>query len=481
MKGRYKLIFFQLFFIVTLCGCNKLDFNVEEKIGSPRYNSIDIYGTWEVKSFELISKGEETEKLNKYVNSIVVLDGDICALNDQVCIKPEYKMKSVAAFDYVTDKYKIDPEKLGISSDRIEVVTVKSNNQVFYDFIQVDNNTIMVYLDGGILLLNKVSDAVDEELKMKLSESYSKAGVKNSFQEDSLLRSGVLLGIRSEQNNYRTIWLFSRNKEVKDIMETQQIFVPRAKGFWEIGFQRKEENNSKSIMYTREVKDFTVESSFTESNLLLQSGERKIIFVGNDYIGTEYNEGLQVIPMDNIALGKGINLSDIIKDNVHNALKLSTEALTASLDKEKVSKLDIEPKEDNFTLVRRNGHWIMKGRLDYSEAYEGKQYEDFDINLMVSPKLVNYDELLIPWSDIKEKVPAANDAFVSPNKDIAVLVVKEKLYIYSIEKGKLSMQPVEEVTLEMGDTIIMAEWARGEYAEKWDKTVKERFDKLKND
>ncbi len=82
--------------------------------------------------------------------------------------------------------------------------------------------------------LSKVSDKVEDE---KIAEHYysDKAMFRMaSIEEDDILRSGILIGLKSldlqnkedniEKWNYRTIWIRSYNKEIDTIYEMKDIF-----------------------------------------------------------------------------------------------------------------------------------------------------------------------------------------------------------------------------------------------------------------
>ena len=477
MKLKYKKLLFLILFTSILCSCSKIDFNVEDKISAPLYNHLNIYGTWKIEKYVNYGNIEaKTEVSNKYLDQLALFSRDSSVLGEQVCNNPEYKTRNVAAHDYFLAKYKLNPTSLGIHSDRLEIITITSNSQLFYEFVQIDDNNLLVYIEGNFLYMSKINNIIDRE-EVKNSEEYSsEIGSGSNIKEDTLLRSGVLLGVRSSDNSYRTLWIYSRNRDILEISEKEQLFIPRMKGFWEVGINQEEIGSS---IYVKELNEPVLEDITKVSGAAsIDKYQRKILFAGNDYIGTEVDSKLRVIPIDNVTLDRGINISDVVKENVQSALKLSKDALVTSLDKDKAQSLEEEVEENNFTLERRNGHWIMKGRLSYKEPEGEKSYEDFAINLMVPSKLINYDELYIPWNNIKAKNPAAIDAFVSPNKDIVILLTSEVLYIYSIDKGKISEQPIQKIFLKKGEVVIMAEWARGEYAEKWGKAVQQRFSKV---
>ncbi|NLV22733.1 MAG: hypothetical protein GXY49_12270, partial [Syntrophomonadaceae bacterium] len=112
--------------------------------------------------------------------------------------------------------------------------------------------------------------------------------------------------------------------------------------------------------------------------------------------------------------------------------------------------------------------WQLQGRVNYY-ASSAPATVDFNINFIPPANLVFYDTLYPGWQSIKDRVPNALDAVTSPNKDIAVVKTKSRLYIFSINGQQLNSSPLGEIPLQEGTTIIMAEWATGFYVDDWEK------------
>ncbi|GLC31007.1 hypothetical protein [Clostridium omnivorum] len=496
MKKKSWIVFIPVFFMLFLQGCKQIDADVEGKIAAPKVNTLYLNGSYNIESYKSVKDSEkEIKELRNYIGKKVFISEESAIFGDEVREDPQYKVKNVSARDFFLNKYKTSPNVLGISADKIEIISITSNDQLFYDFIRIDDKNLIVHIDAGFLYLKKYSNVVDSK-DINKSELKSEVSLSNAAnKEDKLLRSGVLIGLRSDDaaNNglpsYRTLWIASSNRELKPVLEMPQLFVPRTTGFWEVGSEQKS-LGGKSItsIYAKSVINLTKGESLVKTNELpLVNGIRSILFVGNDYIGTEFNikdkkiDKLQVLPVDNIKSGKGINISDVVSGNAKELLLRSSEVYLLSQSKDKVEKLEKEPKMDNFTLIRKNGHWAMVGRLNYSKPEENSIYDEFSINIATPAKLISYDELCVPWNQIKTRLPEAIDAYTSPNKDIAILYAQNYIYIYSIQSGVLSDKPLRKLKIQEGEKVIMAEWAIGEYSEKWDETVKNRAVKFRDE
>ena len=164
-----------------------------------------------------------------------------------------------------------------------------------------------------------------------------------------------------------------------------------------------------------------------------------------------------------------VKISDIMGET-------GREALIEGFNKEIVSSikdgskglLNFIPKEESFGLFRRNGLWILKGRVNYIKN-GNYMYEDFNIPAIPTQEIIRYDELCIPWKEIKNKRADAIDAFTSPNEDIAIVVTRNEILVYPIEENTIGNEPIGRIELKQGEKIVMAEWAIGRYPQLWEK------------
>jgi hypothetical protein len=85
--------------------------------------------------------------------------------------------------------------------------------------------------------------------------------------------------------------------------------------------------------------------------------------------------------------------------------------------------------------------------------------------------LLKYDSIYAPWSQIKQSIPQVKDIFSSPNKNMSIVVTDESLQVYPISGNTLEAAPIKEIKLKENETVIMAEWATGEYVEMWNDQV----------
>lgn len=472
---------FPLILILALCfltvGCNSIDFDIEDSINPPEYDDMAIQGSWKIEGFVSTlpeaKVGEiDTENINrKYLDKWAIFDDEVAAVVSVTCVNPQYKIIRTTADSLMQNKYRIDGSKLGLGKQDVSMVNVYADNQLFYEVIVTDSKKAYIYIDNGFLVLSKTSEKVDSVLKNKSLENAGSNVGSGQYEEDPLLRSGILLGIRTVDNTYRTVWIYSKNREINAVNDAKQLLVPRAKGFWRVGTIR--ENNIYAIYaepFGEENKTNKDIVEMLNGNLLRVNFDTQIQFIGNDYIGTESNGDFKVYPVDTLKNGEPVPLSLISNKIAENAIEKSAADYISSLKGEASQKILSKTDEKNFTLIRRNGHWVMRSRLNYKQPYQ-KKFQDFDLKLMVPTELISYDEMNIPWNDIKKKLPWTSDAFMSPNRDIVVLADKSSLSIYAIRNRTEIDRQLLKFQLSKGETIVMAEWSIGRFADLWDNFV----------
>ncbi len=474
-----KLIFRLIFTIISLsicilsAGCTSIDYDIEASIKPPAYDSTAVQGTWRIDRFISAIPENKTSQINfenlkiNYLDKWALFDSEVGAIGIDTCLKPEYRIIKTTANSFIQTKYRTDASKLGLAKQDITVVNITSENQIFYEVILTDDMRAYVYIDNGFLELSKISSEIDSKKK---EESLKNVGLninKGQYQEDMLLRSGVLLGIRKADNTYKTLWLYSKNREIISAGQGENLLVPRSKGFWRIS--TIDENNINAL-YAEPIGDNDKNQKIMEllnvNNILRINSSTKINFVGNDYIGTETEGELRVYPLDSMKNESEAAFYQVPMVQHENALEQLTTNYISTLKPETIAKLDQKVDSRNFTLIRRNGHWVLRSRLYYKEP-EADKFVDFDLKHMVPSGLIHYDEMDIPWNTIKTKLPWTTDAFMSPNKELIVLIDKSSLCVYTIQNKSTIGKQIFKMKLEKGESVVMAEWSIGRYAEIW--------------
>lgn len=496
-NNKWVLIFMIVISFISLylfTGCQNIDIGVADKIVAPKNFDIPISGKWEVKKYVLSPNSKLLESdAENLIGKTAEFTKDLVSFGDETCNNPSYKIKNVIVNDYLLYEYKISDNLLGISNKNVEIVMVSNSKNSFYNFIKVNDNEIIVYIEGVFYYLNKSSSTSND-----ITELNNKGkGVQNvKSNKENTVCAGLLLGLSYEKKStykipnakedeqmegaYRTLWISSNNKNLNDIYETSDLFVPRKTGFWKVGVKReiKDEYVQDNLFA------YPVESSMPNKKQFWNNGtgfiSKSILSVANNYISTEWNglgyfktsntlwrmDNLKVLSLDNIQEDNGFKISDVLGSNGKEALISSGINAFYSESKDRREKLQKVPKEDSFAAVRSEGHWILKGRLN-NENSINNEATDFTIDSNLSTKLFVYDDLKFNWSTIREKVPNASDAVTSPNKEFTIILSPNKLFVYILNDNKLSDTPIKEVSLNDGEKVVMVEWAVGDKVDIW--------------
>lgn len=491
MKKSY-LIIFLIALLGLLPSCSSGRLQIKDSIMAPENQLPSIEGKWIIENTvdSPYSRGVSDVK-ESLIGREVLFHKEAVVVDRDYVLEPTFKYKNVNIFDYLLYKYKTNPEYLDLTEEEGEVITVTSNNQFFYEFIKYSEDEMIFFDEDKFYFLRKSVDEISkEEIERYISIENNLMRISN-IEEVDILRSGVLLGIKTYDYDdinqvdnwiYKTIWIRTNNRNLSSIYELDSLLVPRKKGFWMVEVERNS-NNTNIVDEIKAVEKRKYPEEFFDNAGLfaLEFGPevdlasiepsiiKNILYVGNDYISVEemnlFNNrrALKTYPIDYIDNGKAIKISDILGDE---GLRTFVEGAQGVMKSDTTMFLD----EESFGLTRRNGYWIMKGRINYST--EGEElYKDFNIKTIPPKELVNYDELIIPWNKIKSKIPEAIDAFTSPNEDIIIVVTRNSLQIYSIEDNEISSKELGRVKLDSSDSIIMAEWSLGRYTTLWEEEV----------
>lgn len=318
----------------------------------------------------------------------------------------------------------------------------------------------------------------------------------SAFAEDS----GLLITLRSDTHNkgeavnqglkpamshyYRTLWIHPDGNSLKAI-EGDGIIVPRDDGFWKVYTKRITVRRwTEDLLYALPGKKNPPKpkvSEYTEET----GGFRDvgILFVGNNYISTEFNSegyskgaahpfhinGLTVFSFKNLT--KAVNISQILgKGANEKLLKDSLRYLQAHPNDK--DKLTDEGSPDSWGLVRRNGAWVLRGFIDYScEAARGN-FAHYDINMTPPPSLVSHDKLTPSWQTIKRNIPTTIDAFSSPDGSLLGVMTPKQLLLYRVKGNVDFTNPTLKIAMRELEFPVMIQWATGGYVKVWTEKIK---------
>ena len=486
----FKIVLILCFLFVTLTGCNS-ELYTSNRVMAPKNNKIPIEGKWKVVS---VKKGDSKKYMDKYAQ----FTKNALLIGEDYFINPSYKVKNVGVQEYLFYNMDMNSDEQITGKSSLSVVTISSENKFLIELAIINDNELIGKIDDAVVCFKKMSNKVDNKLYKKSKRIEEKNLDNVEVQDgDKKNKAGVLLGIKYEKSTdsngfieygYRTFWIAKSEGAVHPVMQMDNILLPRKNAFWKVTVDRVNEINVQEDV----IKAF----SLNEKNNKVQRNSKvvklpniiknegiylnNIEFIGNDYISMEsikktenkygninVDRRLITEPIESINLQKGVKLSDICGvESVKKLEKLRRDE-TASLGITPDSLID----EQDFCIARKTGHWYLKGRINYTQS-DGYKYYDYNINVKIPPKVVFYDTLCIPWTDIKDKVPDATDAITSTKGDMAIITAPGRLLVYGISNGKLSISPLKKVSIDNKYSVVMAEWCNDSYADMWENTFK---------
>lgn len=467
-----------LFIALFAAGCTGSSMEAADKISPPHNRLIPVVGTWEaagVIESGVLKLGELPET---WAGKSLQFSDEYVLLGDSILEEPNYKIKRVNKEEYLLYGHKALPENIGISGKELDVITVTNGDKFLCEILRVNDEVLILEIDSNRLYLKKISGQVSRRSDIKYREI--DGGTDSAADTDQGPdRTGVLVGL-CDSNNYRTLWIAATDKKLHPVLDTQDILFPRRSGFWRMEANRVTEAGYMEdfIVAHPVIKEQNEEKINTPVEPLKQEGKtgsitRRIHYVGNDYVSIESKDGdtmestLQVLPIDSLPGIKEVKLSDLSGEagaaSMEEGRREAAEALKAGGG----SLTGDAAQAESFGLERKMGHWFFRGRINYRKDNKA-HFADYNINVIPPAELIFYDELSVPWTVVKDRVPEAVDVFTSPNRDIALVITRTELVVFGIKNGGLESQPLGKVRLKAGEAVIMAEWATGRYVEAWE-------------
>lgn len=488
--NKYLSILLLFLLSLSLIGCKDFDNHKTVKTRAPLNESLSIKGIWEVLSYKVLSDDVEAdEQLNKLIGSTIEVGNNYTRVFEERYSNSTYKLKIVNKSYVISYESRYTVNDLNLDSESLEVISVINKNNIIMEFFKENSNEGFIFYNG-VLFKVKFVGGINKEDDNEVNKDFDNQQDKNDSNNEYNDSIGLYLGIKCKKKNeneetYKTIFISFKDGILESKEKNNQIIMPRMRGIWtinkvnsEVDGYRHEYFEAKSI----ELKNIEDKQKKSEDGNFNRHDNtntyRSIKYIGNDYIATEvyYGENFngeynkyEVIPIDNITSELPINIGDIFSSEESNLFKQEYEKNINSMDKDERKNYSKSIDYSNFSLERYNGKWNVIGKISPAYNMEGEGY-DYSLNLRPNKKLINYDLLSIPWKTLKRKIPLIEDAYISPNNRIAIIVTNGKLLVYEIQNGALKDSPLGSVVLNSEDEIIMAEWCTGDYyVDRWRK------------
>lgn len=461
---------------LAMIGCNK-NGEIKKITGIPENHQLAIGGTWVVEKIGTgsIDKENLSEEIKALQGKKIQFASSFVQVGDYLLNAPRYKIKTVDSQKYALYGQKtFGTEGKELAGD-IQVVTIYDKDRSFFEVVMVDEQKAILFVENLDIHLKKISDQVAGITAGATVINSGNTGIFFGSRQDGTGKTGVLLGLREIKKNgdgeteysYRTLWISSVNKDLKEVKERKDIFYPRRNGFWKLWVQSNE-------IHTMDIAGPQSQQS-ANTKKIGEASKKWIDFVCNDYISIQTQDEKigslaerRVVPVDALPDTSGILASELLGDQGVEAVQEGIDEAMRQHGAANGTTIVDEADLRDFGVERKTGHWFLKGRVFYKGG-NGNFSTDYSINIIPPSNLVFYDEAKVAWTDIKDSVPEAVDAFTSPNGDLTLVFTKKNLLIFGIKQGKLELMPLKKISLNNGEQPIMAEWATGKYIDIWGK------------
>ena len=486
LASMFILVLLSLYLSACSMGGSVVGFSIKP----PNNNNLQISGIWSVEKYDILDNNlYDEDDVKKIASDKIIIESNSITLANKIYKESAYKLKVVKKDYLLSYEAKYSIENLESYSEYTDIYCIMYQDNLLGEFIYYSKDKSYFYYEGVLFYLS-----YDKELDEELDEEVFKVNSKGTSNEevttevDRVVNEGIIIGLKTPmvkdedtyvRESYRTLWISFKDSELSYEIKENEIIIPRFSGMWSLK-PVVYEDSKEDIYYEyfeANAIDTKEKKNYASPQLDLKSGSKaykSINYIGTNYIAIEvfnnnnnyiYNN-YSVLPIDNLYLEDGIAIGDIYDNNDINSIyKERYEDMYNSLDesiKKSVSKyIDY----GNFTLARNNGKWVLKSMIS---GVNNNESIEFLLGIKPSDKLVAYDTLYIPWKSIKSQFPFVEDAYISTNAQIAVLVSGDEIEVYLIENGIIDEKSRKNIKLNKGEEIIMAEWCENEYVSKWE-------------
>ena len=437
-----KLFIFIISIFLTSCSYIEPSNNIE-KITPPTIKS-PLNGTWIVEKLVKSNNSLDSFMKSNILNKNIKIDGSYFVLGSYYWKNINIKTRLVKTSDYIKSinediSKSINIEKLG---NEIEIFSIMDNSKLLCDVI-VSNDIGILDISGNICKIKKTSSKANIDLSSLTHSSDGPFSKKTYFDS----KSGVLLGLKTPINNnkdfsYRTLWISKSSYEIKPIYEINEIIFPRKTGFWTLKEDTITSNNLTENIFIP--KDLSQKSSSSKSleNLVTEQSihnysngyiKKEITYVCNDFLSVKLKgeatkngykkpiDKLHIYPISSLPFENSVSTTDIFKNQSKDITNKEFSKAFESIEGNNTLILNSLEQEKNIGITRRDSHWLFTGKINYVND-NGFGTKDYNLSIIPPSDIVFYDNLIMPFNNIKEYVPFATDAFSSPKNDMIVVL-----------------------------------------------------------
>lgn len=482
---KFNFILLFMYLIINVMSCSTFNASLDSLLVAPKVDNILVKGTWNLDSFYYMYNKNTgiTPKIPS--DSYLFISDYYLRINDLLFEYDTFKVKTFMLSDYMRVKFKIDDFSfLNLEDKKVNIFTVQDEDKNMHEFIKYDDDTILFYYDDDIMYsFKKVSNKIDVEI-----EGFVKDNLKNNIiiNEGGYMNDvGFLISFRSErkvtdnsipESVYRSVWIYQNNDGTYEHRIFDDIIVPKGGKILNISVESSDKNDlyEKIVIEDLLSEDLFILDGNNNTNEEFINQFIDITYVNENYIGINYDQNIEylgninidkcaMLSIDDPVIERRLKFSDIFQKSV-DIFYDSYDKFINFLKRGNLDAYDTEPREDSFKLERYGGDWFLKGRVNTKLPSSTLKPLDFDIEILPNKKLISENNVSANLGQIKLRNPEARDAFMSPDRDLVVILTSTTMGVYKIIGDKISNNAIIELPIDSGDSVILGEWYTGDKA-----------------
>lgn len=295
---------------------------------------------------------------------------------------------------------------------------------------------------------------------------------------------GLLLGIKTS-NQYQTFWIARIQDTVSITVVGNYLVLPQKERFLKVGVKRSHYNDwTEDFLWAMSIQD---NESQREYPFIRGIDPRKVEALHNFGRNLSFEIDFlhdNLVSLDRFEGAWGAFIEDhssLFVQNVDSLLTLRFTELGVLTKIELSNYLDstnLQPSKgavdssgriSHFGVVRENGKWALKRRLD-PISRRGYDFKDSVFSFTLPKSLVGYDDLYPSWEAMKKEISNIKDAFSSPAKNMTVVLTDSMFFVYDFSNSKFK-KLLSSRKLLKNERAVMAEWATGNNVLRWNKII----------
>ncbi|MDY6065860.1 MAG: hypothetical protein SPI59_05985 [Finegoldia sp.] len=471
MKKSTSILVFLVISIISLAFLLSRDkTNIEvESLKHPAYDFYLLEGVWEIEDVKDLS---DLNKDKKDLDKKFYIDKKLVAFGDVFTAKPNFSAKYVDVDKYLKSNYKTEAEN---SYGSKPIISIYDGSKFYQEIIKIDDNNIILPYNESLYKLKKTAKKVDQATIKEYEDLYnSKYYANKAGDHEDILKEAVLLGIKRSSENkdddrydYRTVLLALNEHDEVSLYESNTFLFPRKDGFWQVSNIYPEVDKKDN---TIEIKTLKEDSSSDNLQVMSKEFPMEILHLDPSYISirTYLDNGVEefgTYSIDGFSKNQKLNIEQL---GGENAIK-SLESIVAKEKTKDESLLSVQniAKYSNLGVEKDLGRPSFQTQFQYSDK-ESVKLKNIKIDFVPQIDIMK-DELVINWQSIKNLEKDAIDAFSSPDKRILLIEKQDEILVYLLNPDAKLLGSIRKG---INDNIIMAEWAEGDYVDRWTDTIK---------